>query len=99
MRILDSLLMLGKKSNKLFLEERQENLLGTIKVNLRGDEMENHEDITLRSGGEDEEINEVEEVEEGYEELVEQEKNEEELTSSEVKEKNEEVETILEMTP
>ena len=40
-------------------------------MNPRGDEMENHEDITLRSGGEVEEVNEVEKVEEGYEELVE----------------------------
>ena len=41
-----------KKANKLLLQEKQENFLGTIEVNLGGDEIENHEDITLRSGGE-----------------------------------------------
>ena len=39
--------------------------------------MENHEDITLASGGEVEELHEVDEVEEGDEELVEKVKNEE----------------------
>ena len=39
------------------------------------------------------------EVEEGDEELVEKVKNREDLTSLESEEKNEEVETILEMTP
>ena len=53
-----------KKSNKLLLEKQQENFLGTIEVNPKGDEMENHEDTTLRSGGEVEELNEVEKVEE-----------------------------------
>ena len=81
-----------KKANKLLLEEQQENFLGTIEVNPRGSEMENHEDITLRSGGEIEELNEVEEVEEGDEELVEKVTNEEESTSPELEEKNEEVE-------
>ena len=61
--------------------------------------MENHEDTTLRSRVEDEEQNEVEEVEVGNEELVEQVKNEEESTSPEQKKKNEEVETIPKMTP
>ena len=41
-----------KKANKLLLEEKQKKLFDTIEVNLGGDEMENHEDITLRSGGE-----------------------------------------------
>ena len=54
---------------------------------------------TLRSGGEVEELNEVEKVEEGDEELVEKVKNEEESTSPKSKEKNEEVETISEMNP
>ena len=43
-----------KKANKLLLEEQKnkiKNLLGTIEVNPGGDEMQNHEDITLRSGG------------------------------------------------
>ena len=53
----------------------------------------------MRSRGEIEEVNEKEEVEEVDEELIEQMKNEEESTSSELEEKNEEVETILEMTP
>ena len=88
-----------KKANKLCLEEQQENFLGIIEVNPGGDEMKNHEDITLRSGGEVEELNEVEEVEDGDEELVEQVKNEEESTSLELEEKNGEVETILEMSP
>ena len=87
-----------KKANRLLLQEQQENFLGTIDANPRGDEMENHEDITLRSRGEVEELNEVEEVEEGDEQLVEQVKNEEESTSPEPKEKNEEVETIPKMT-
>ena len=60
--------------------------------------MENHEDITLRSGGEVEELNKVEEVEEGDEELVDQVKSEHKSTSPEPEDKNEEVETILEMT-
>ena len=46
-----------------------------------------------------EEVNEKEEVEEVDEELIEEMKNEDESTSLEPKEKNEEVETILEMTP
>ena len=49
--------------------------------------MENHEDITLRSGGEVEKLNEVEEVEEGDEELVEQVKNEMDSTSPEPEER------------
>ena len=52
--------------------------------------MEIHRDINLRSGGENEELNEVKEVEECDEELVEQVKSEE---------KNKEIETIPEMTP
>ena len=87
-----------KKANKLLLEEQQEKLLGIIEVNLGGEEMENHEDITFRSREEVEERNEVEEVEEGGEELVEQVKNEDESNSLESKENNEEVETILDMT-
>ena len=87
-----------KKANKLLLEEQQENLLSIIEVNLEGDEVENHEDITLRSGGEVEELNQVEEVEEGDEELVEQVKNEKESTFPELEEKKEEIETISEMT-
>ena len=68
-----------KHANKLLLKEQQENLLGTIKVNPGGDEMENHEDINLRSGGEIEEPNEVEEVEEVVKELDELEEIENEL--------------------
>ena len=78
-----------KKANKLLFEEQQENFLGTIEVNPRGDEMENHEDTTMRSRGE---------VEEGDKELVEKVKNEEEPTSLELEKKNEKVETIPEMT-
>ena len=88
-----------KKVNKLLLEEQKKKFLRTIEVNPGGDEMENHEDITLRSGGEDDELNEVEEVEKGYEELVKQVKNEEDSTSPEPEKKNEEVETTPEMTP
>ena len=69
------------------------------KLNSGGDEMENHEDITLRSGGEVEELNEIKEVEEGDEKLVEHVKNEDESTSLKHEETNEEVEMILEMTP
>ena len=61
--------------------------------------MEIHENVTLRSGGEIEEVNEKEEVEEVVEELIEQMKNEKETTSPEPEEKNEEVETIPKMTP
>ena len=68
-------------------------------MNLRGDELENHEDTTLRSGEEVEDLNKEEEVEEDDEELVEQVKNEEESTSLKPEKKNEEVETIPEMTP
>ena len=53
----------------------------------------------MRSGGEIEEVNEKKEDEEVDEDLIEQMKNEKELTSSEPEEKNEEVETITEMTP
>ena len=60
--------------------------------------MENQEDITLRGGGEFEELNKEEEVEEGNEELVKQVKNEKKSTSAKPKEKNEEVKTIPEMT-
>ena len=76
-----------KKANKLLLEEQQENLFSTIEVNLGGDEMENHDEITLRSGVEVEKLNEVEEVEEGDEELVEQVKNENDTTSPEPEER------------
>ena len=34
-----------KKTNKLLLEEQKKNLLDTIEVNPKGDEIENHEDI------------------------------------------------------
>ena len=88
-----------KKANKLLLEKQIEDFLVTIEVNPGGDEMKNHEDMTLRSGAEDEEQNEVDEVEEGNEELVEQVKNEEESTSLESKEKNEEVETVTPQNP
>ena len=54
--------------------------------------------IALISGGEVEELNKVEEVEEGDEELVKKVKNEEESTSPKSEEKNKEVETIPEMT-
>ena len=60
--------------------------------------MKNQEDITLRGGGEVEQLNKEEEVEEGDEELVKQVKNEKKSTSTELEEKNEEVETIPEMT-
>ena len=59
--------------------------------------MKNHDDITLRSRGEVEELNEVGEVEEGKEELVQKVTNEEESTSPELEEKNVEVETIPKM--
>ena len=98
MPIPDSWIVGKNKANKLLLEEQQENFLGIIEVNSRGDEMENHEDITLRSGKEVEELNEVEEVEKGDEGLVELMNNEEESTSPELEEKNEEVETIPEVT-
>ena len=87
-----------KKANKLLLQEKQENFLGTIEVNLGGDEIENHEDITLRSGGEFKELNKVEEVEEGDKELVKKVVNVEGSTSLEPEGKNEEIETIPEMT-
>ena len=57
--------------------------------------MENHDDTTLRSGGE---IKEPKEVEEVVKELDEHVENEEESTSPETEEKNEEVKTITEMT-
>ena len=61
--------------------------------------MEVHEDDTLRSGGEIEEVNEKEKVEDVDEELIEQLKNEEESSSPEPEEKNEEVEMIMKITP
>ena len=45
-------MMLKTNANKLLLQEQQENLLGTIDANPGSDEMENHEDITLRRVGE-----------------------------------------------
>ena len=88
-----------KQANELLLKEQQENLLGTIEVNPGGDEMENHEDINLRSGGEIEEPNEVEEVEEVVKELDELEEIEKESTSLELEEKNIEIETFSKMIP
>ena len=85
-----------KKVNKSLL---QGNLLSTIEENPQEEYLEVYEDLTLRSGGKIEEVNEKEEVEEVDEELIEQLKNEEESTSPESEEKNEEVETIPEMTP
>ena len=57
-------------------------------MNPGDDEMENNEDITFRSAGEVEKLNEVEEVEVGDEELVELVNNEEESTFLEQEEKN-----------
>ena len=68
-----------KKVNKSLL---QGNFLSTIKENPQVEDLEVHEDVTLRSGGEIEEVNEKEEVEEVDEELIEKMKNEEESTSS-----------------
>ena len=89
-----------KKTNKLLLEEQQENLLGIIEVNPGSHEMENCEDINLRSGGEIEEPNEVEEVEEVEEvvkELDELEEIGDESTFLELEENNIEIETLSEM--
>ena len=58
-------------------------------------DLEIHEYVSLRSGGEIERVNEKEEVEKSIEQL----KNEEESASPESKKKNEEVEIILDMTP
>ena len=77
----------------------QGKLVSTIEENPQEEDLEFHKDVTLRSEGEIEEVNEKEEVEEVDEELIEQMKNEDESTSPELKAKNEEVETILEMTP
>ena len=85
-----------KKVNKSLL---QGNLISTIEENPQEEDLDAHEDVTLRSEGEIKEVNEKEEVEEVDEELIEKMKNEEESTSLEPKVNNEEVETILEMTP
>ena len=85
-----------KKVNKSLL---QGNFLSTIEENPQEEDLEVHKDVTLRSEGETEEVNEKEEVEEVDEELIEQMKNEKESTSLEPKAKNDEVETIPEMTP
>ena len=84
-----------QKVNKSLLKGKQGNLLNTIKENPQEQDLEVHEDVTLRSGGEIVEVNEKEFVEE----LIEQMKNKEESTSLELEEKNEEVETIPEMNP
>ena len=81
--------------NNLFLEDQQENLISTIDVNPGERDLEIHEDVSLRSGGEMEEVDEKEEVGESIEQL----KNEEESTSPKLEEKNEKVEIISEMTP
>ena len=85
-----------KKVNKSLL---QGNLLSTIEENPQEEDLEVDEDVTLRSEGEIEEVNEKEEVEEVDEELVGKMKNEEGLTSQNPKEKNKEVKKIPEMTP
>ena len=85
-----------QKVNESFLHG---NLLSTIEENPQEEDLEVHENVTLRIEEEIEEVNEKEEAEEVDEELIEQMKNEDESTSLEPKEKNEEVETIPEMTP
>ena len=52
-----------QKANKLLLEDQQRELLSNLEVNME-EEMENHEDNTLRSGREIEKTKEVEELEE-----------------------------------
>ena len=85
-----------KRVNKSLL---QGNLLSTIEENPQEEDLEVDEDVTLRSEGEIEEVNEKEEVEEVDEELIGKMKNEKGLTSPNPKEKNKEVEKIPEMTP
>ena len=51
-----------KNPNKLLLEYQQENLTSTIEVNMRERDLEIHEDVSLKSGGEIEEVNEKEEA-------------------------------------
>ena len=93
-----------KKANNLLLQEQQENLLSTIDANPGGDEMENHEDITLCSGGEVEELIEVEKLQrvendaQTSKDLVEKEEEESTSPESHEKIKDEVVKTILEMT-
>ena len=70
-------------------------MVGTIELNPGERDLKIHEDVSLRSGGEIEEVNEKAEVEESIEQL----KNEEESTFPKSEEKNEEVEIIPEMTP
>ena len=70
-------------------------MVGTIEVYPGERDLKIHEDVSLRSGGEIEEVNEKAEVEESIEQL----KNEEESTFPKSEEKNEEVEIISEMTP
>ena len=81
--------------NKSLLRGQKGKFLSTIEENLQEEDLEVHEDVTLRSGGDIEEVNEKAEVEE----LIEQMKSKEESTSPEPKEKNEEVETIPKMNP
>ena len=81
--LIPNLWMMRKKVNKSLL---QGNLLSTIEENLQEEDLEVHEDDALRSGGEIERVNEKEKVEEVDEELIKQ-------------LKNEEVETVSEMTP
>ena len=47
-----------QKVNKSLLKGKQGNLLNTIKENPQEHDLEVHEDVTLRSGGEIEEVNE-----------------------------------------
>ena len=60
-------MMIRKKVNKSLL---QGNLLSTIEENPQEEDLEVHEDDTLRSGGEIERVNEKEKVEEVDEELI-----------------------------
>ena len=74
-----------QKANKLLLEDQQREFLSNLEVNIK-EELENHEDTTLRNGGEIEkprEVEEIEEVEEVGKELDELEEIEDESASLE----------------
>ena len=89
-----------QRANKLFLKEQQRELLSTLELNME-EELEIHEDTTLRSGEIEEPKEEkgVEEVEEVVKELDELVEIEVELASSKNDENDIEIETILKMTP
>ena len=87
-------MMLSKRLTSHSYKDNKAIFLAPLKRIRKKEDLEIHEDTTLRNGGKIEEPKEVEEI---VKELDEQLETEEESASSKPKEKNEEVETILEL--